>query len=115
MRMAAGAADLIISRAGAGTLSEIAIWEKPVIIVPIPRAIMHDQQTNAFAYARLGAGEVIEQDNLSAGLLTSEIARLMGDEEARKRMGEAAKQFAQPEAADKIAREILDLALEHEA
>jgi len=114
LRMAAGAADIIISRAGAGALFEIAAWEKPSIIIPIKTDVSHNQRDNAFAYARIGAADVIEEDNLSPNLLASEINRLMSDATKREAMAKAAKTFSRPDAAQKIAREILDLALEHE-
>ncbi|MCI0619643.1 undecaprenyldiphospho-muramoylpentapeptide beta-N-acetylglucosaminyltransferase [Candidatus Wolfebacteria bacterium] len=114
MRMAAGAADLIISRAGASAIFEIAQWGKPSIIIPIPQSVSHDQHKNAFAYARTGAATVIEQENLTASILVSEIKRLMQNTALREEMSAAAKAFAKPDAARTIAREILDLALEHE-
>lgn len=114
LRMSAGISDLIISRAGSGSIFEAAIWQKPAILIPIPIGVSHDQHNNAFAYARSGAAIVVEQANLTPHLLVSEIDRLMENTDERARMVEAAGRFAQPEAARKIAREILDLALEHE-
>ncbi len=114
LRMAAGISDIIISRAGSGSIFETALWKKPSIIIPIPEDVSHDQHSNAFAYARSGAAVVIEQSNITPHLLTSEITRLMENPDERARMSEAAGRFAQPQAAEKIAREILDLALEHE-
>jgi len=114
LRMAAGAADIIISRAGAGGIFEIATWGKPSIIVPLDEDVSHNQRDNAFAYGRTGAADVIENKNLTPNLLISEINRLMNDESKRKEMGKAAKAFSRTDAAEKIAREIIDLALEHE-
>ncbi|MEK7606019.1 MAG: UDP-N-acetylglucosamine--N-acetylmuramyl-(pentapeptide) pyrophosphoryl-undecaprenol N-acetylglucosamine transferase [Patescibacteria group bacterium] len=114
LRMSAGVADILVSRAGSGSIFEAAIWKKPAIIIPIPEDVSHDQHSNAFAYARSGAAVVIEQMNLTPHLLISEINRLIENPDERARMAEAAGRFAQPEAARKIAREILDLALEHE-
>ena len=114
MRMSAGVADLIISRAGSGSIFEIASWEKPSIMIPIPQDVSHDQHTNAFTYARSGAAEVIEQSNLTPHLVVSEINRLMKHSEEREKMSKAARSFSRPDAAHTIAREILDIALEHE-
>ncbi|GMU74217.1 MAG: UDP-N-acetylglucosamine--N-acetylmuramyl-(pentapeptide) pyrophosphoryl-undecaprenol N-acetylglucosamine transferase [Candidatus Campbellbacteria bacterium] len=114
MRMAAGAADLIISRAGSGAIFEIALWGKPSILIPIPEDVSHDQKHNAFAYARTGASVVVAQENLTPHLLTSEITRLMDSQDEREKMSREAKAFSQPDAARKIAREVLDVALEHE-
>lgn len=114
MRMAAGAADLIISRAGSGSIFEIAAWGKPSILVPIPTDVSHDQEKNAFAYARAGATLVVEQANLTPNLLVSEIERLFAEPEELAEMGKKASAFARPDAAAKIAQEVLDVALEHE-
>mgnify|MGYP002621546308 CR=1 FL=1 len=114
LRMSAGAARVAITRAGAGSIFELAFWGVPAIIIPIPESVSHDQRTNAYTYARTGAAEVIEEHNLSPHLLVSEVTRIIEDTDAHKRMQTAAKGFTEPEAADKIAREILDIALEHE-
>ena len=113
MRMSAGVADIVISRAGS-TIFEIAAWGIPSIIIPIPESISHDQRTNAFSYARAGAGEVIEEHNLTAHILISELNRLMDFPEERERMRTNAKAFYKPNAAHEIAEEILKIALSHE-
>jgi UDP-N-acetylglucosamine--N-acetylmuramyl-(pentapeptide) pyrophosphoryl-undecaprenol N-acetylglucosamine transferase len=113
MRMAAGVADVIISRAGS-TIFEIASWRVPAIIIPINEKVSRDQHSNAFAYARAGGGVVIEEKNLRPNILVSEIDRLHSDTETRTRMQEAAKAFYKDNAARLIAEEILKIALEHE-
>jgi len=114
MRMAAGAADVIISRAGAGGISEIAAWGKPSIIIPINTAVSHDQTENAFAYARSGACTVIEEHNLTPHIIVSEIDRIMGDPALREKMQKGAQSWARPDAAKEIAQVLLEIALEHE-
>ncbi len=114
MRMASGAADLVISRAGSGSIFEIALWELPAILVPIPVTVSRDQRENAYAYARAGGAQVIEQHNCTPHVLTSEIDRLLGDSETLARMREGAKHFQRPDAAHTIALEILRIAKEHE-
>jgi UDP-N-acetylglucosamine--N-acetylmuramyl-(pentapeptide) pyrophosphoryl-undecaprenol N-acetylglucosamine transferase len=113
MRMAAGAADLIVSRAGS-TIFEIAIWAKPSIIIPIPEAVSHDQIKNAYSYARTGAAVVLEENNLTPNLLRAEIERLMENQADREKMIAAAKNFARTDAALLIAGEIFSIAIEHE-
>ncbi len=113
LRMAAGAADLIISRAGAGLIFEIAQWGKPSIIIPIPEEVAHDQRTNAFTYARSGAAVVIEEVNLTPSVLLAEIKRLIANPGLRAEMGEAAKKFARPDAAPLLAQELLTVGLSH--
>jgi UDP-N-acetylglucosamine--N-acetylmuramyl-(pentapeptide) pyrophosphoryl-undecaprenol N-acetylglucosamine transferase len=115
LKMAAGAASIIVARAGSGTIFEIASWRIPAILIPIPQEVSHDQTENAFSYARGGGASVIEQRNLKPHVLAAEIDRLMQDAGLRSRMQEAAQAFAQPEAARKIARMLLDIGLEHES
>lgn len=114
IRMAAGIASLIVARAGSGTIFEIASWGLPSILVPIPLDVSHDQTENAFSFARSGAAEVIEQKNLTPHILAAEIDRLVQNADLRSKMGEAAKKFAKPEAAKKIAEILIETAIAHE-
>lgn len=113
MRMAAGVASVVISRAGS-TIFEIASWGVPSIIIPINERVSRDQRSNAFAYARAGACSVIEEINLTPTILASEIERLVTDTEVHEKMSVAAKTFFKPDAARLVAEEILKIALEHE-
>ena len=113
LKMASGAASLVISRAGS-TIFEIASWGIPSIIIPINESNGDHQKKNAFNYARHGAATVIEEGNLSSGILVAEIKRFFGDKERQAKMAQAAKNFSQPDAAQKIARALLDIALSHE-
>ncbi len=113
LRAAAGVADLVISRAGS-TIFEIASWGKPSIIIPIPEPTSHDQRNNAYAYARSGGAIVIEEKNLTDGVLVSEIERIISSPEAKEKMGAAASAFARRDSAHLIAQEIMAIALEHE-
>ena len=112
-RMAAGAANFVISRAGS-TIFEIASWGLPSILIPLPTAAEDHQTKNAYAYARAGACVVIEQNNLTPGLLVSEINRILGHEPVRRAMGNAARAFARVDAASLIASAIIDIAISHE-
>ena len=113
LRMAAGVASVVVSRAGS-TIFEIAAWGLPSIIVPINEKVSRDQHSNAFAYARAGAAEVIEENNLTSNVLASEIERLVTNEAEREKMRAKALAFYKPNAARLIAEEILKIALEHE-
>ncbi len=113
MKMAGGATQLIVSRAGSA-IFEFALWGIPSIIIPIPEDVSHDQRTNAFTYARAGACVVIEENNLTPSILKAEIDRLMANPDDRQKMSQAAKAFARPEAATLIAEEIIKIGLEHE-
>jgi UDP-N-acetylglucosamine--N-acetylmuramyl-(pentapeptide) pyrophosphoryl-undecaprenol N-acetylglucosamine transferase len=114
LRMSSGAASLVIARAGAGTIFEIATWGLPSIIIPIPEPISHDQSKNAFSYAKSGACSVIEQNNLTPGLLVSEVNRIMVSEQLKHQMSNAARSFARADAAILIANALLDIAISHE-
>ncbi len=115
MQRAAGAADLVISRAGSGSISEIGLWKKPAILIPIPESVSHDQRTNAYAYARTGAAVVLEEENLTPHLFIAEISRILKDPETAKHMSVAAEGFTDPDAARILAHEVLALALAHES
>ncbi len=114
MRNAAGCADIVISRAGSGSIFEIASWGKPSILVPIPEDVSHDQTRNAYAYARTGATEVIEQGNFTRHVLVAELKRIMSDNAVLEKMREGAKGFAKPDAAREIAKELVKMMLVHE-
>ncbi len=113
LRMAAGAADIVVSRAGS-TIFEIASWGVPSILIPIKDSNGDHQRVNAFSYARAGACEVIEEDNLTANILVAEIRRILETTELRDKMKAGAKAFDHEDAAKKVAEEILKIGLSHE-
>ncbi|MES3031914.1 MAG: UDP-N-acetylglucosamine--N-acetylmuramyl-(pentapeptide) pyrophosphoryl-undecaprenol N-acetylglucosamine transferase, partial [Patescibacteria group bacterium] len=113
LRMAGGVATIVISRAGS-MLFEIAAWGVPSILIPITNTNMDHQKKNAFNYARAGACSVVEEMNMTANILSSEIDRILGDKDGYKLMAQNAKAFAKPDAATKIARALVDIALSHE-
>ncbi len=113
LKMAAGSATIVISRAGS-MLFEIASWGVPSILVPITNTNLDHQKKNAFNYARAGACSVIEEMNMTANILSSEIERIVVNKETYSYMQESAKKFHRPDAAMKIARALVDIALSHE-
>ena len=115
LQRAAGVATIVVSRAGANSIAEIGLWKKPAILIPIPESISHDQRTNAYAYAKTGAAVVLDEENLTSHILTSEIERIINDPELAKRMGAAAEGFTDPDAARILANEVLAIALPHES
>ncbi len=108
------AATLVVSRAGSGSIYEIALYGKASILIPIPEEISHDQRLNAYTYARTGAAVVIEERNLTTHLLTNEINRIIGDHAQRERMEASARAFAPTDAAQRIAQLLLDICVTHE-
>ncbi len=113
MRMSAGVADLVVSRAGS-TIFEIAAWGLPSIIIPITDSNKDHQRKNAYSYARVGAADVIEEKNLTPHLFALEIDRLVGDKKRMEEMSQSAKEFSKTDAAKKIAEQIIQILLKHE-
>ena len=113
IRMAFGAADLVVSRAAGTSIFEISVSGAPSILIPLSKAAQDHQKENAYAFAAYGATDVIEEQNLSPHLLQSEIEKLLADKNKLNTMSETAKKFSKPDAAEKIAREIITLALSH--
>lgn len=111
---AASSATLVVSRAGATSISEISLWQKPSILIPIPESVSHDQRTNAYAYAHTGAAVVLEEANLTPHVLASEIRRISTNPEEVRTMSAHATGFSNPEAARVVAEEIVRIGLSHE-
>jgi len=108
IKQAYKASDFIISRAGSGSIFEIAACGKPSILIPLSSAASNHQAKNAYAYAATGAGLVIEQDNLTPNFFLEKIRLLFLLPEKLEEMKQAALGFAKPMAARAIAREILE-------
>jgi len=97
------AADLVISRAGATTLAELAIAGKPAILVPYPFAADNHQELNAREMAEAGAAVMYRQVDVTPAILAQTLGELLGDPDRRARMGSAMKALARPGAAATIA------------
>lgn len=106
MDLAFAAADLIVSRAGAGTLSELAVVAKPAILVPSPNVAEDHQTKNALALSSEGAALMIK-DSDAAQALVPAICQLQQDADGRARMQSAIQKFDKRHAAQTIARDIL--------
>lgn len=114
LRSAVLVSNLIVSRAGAGAIYEIAAWGKPSLLIPLHNSAQDHQRQNAYAYARAGgAALVVEEENLAPNLLLAEIRKLLSDKPRLERMARAASNFAKIDAAEILARQIILLALEH--
>jgi UDP-N-acetylglucosamine--N-acetylmuramyl-(pentapeptide) pyrophosphoryl-undecaprenol N-acetylglucosamine transferase len=103
------AADLVVARAG-GSVMEIAAAGRPAILVPYPHATADHQTTNARWMADGGAAIVIPDAELTGERLSAAIAELLADEDRLREMSIAARRLAKPDAAQRIAREILEAA-----
>jgi UDP-N-acetylglucosamine--N-acetylmuramyl-(pentapeptide) pyrophosphoryl-undecaprenol N-acetylglucosamine transferase len=111
LRNVTHATSLVISRAGSGGIFEIAAWQLPAIIIPLEGSAQDHQRENAYAYARLGGCEVIDQINLTPHILLSAIDKLLANKEKIATMKRAAQEFAKLDAAEYIAQEILKLGI----
>jgi UDP-N-acetylglucosamine--N-acetylmuramyl-(pentapeptide) pyrophosphoryl-undecaprenol N-acetylglucosamine transferase len=104
------AAQLVVCRAGATTLAELTACGRPSILVPLPTATDDHQRKNAEALVKHGAAVMVEQRELTGDRLAAEIAALTGDPERMRRMGDAARQLARPDAARTIVDKVVALA-----
>jgi UDP-N-acetylglucosamine--N-acetylmuramyl-(pentapeptide) pyrophosphoryl-undecaprenol N-acetylglucosamine transferase len=104
------AADLVIGRAGAGTIAELAAVAKPAILIPLPGAGGDEQSLNARILADAGAAVAIPQHEATPERLRAEILLLLGDQDRRRRMARAARTVARPDAASQLADVVLKLA-----
>jgi UDP-N-acetylglucosamine--N-acetylmuramyl-(pentapeptide) pyrophosphoryl-undecaprenol N-acetylglucosamine transferase len=109
MDEAYAAADLVICRAGASTVAELALFGKPAILVPYPYAADDHQRWNAEALRKIGAAEVVLERELSGELLAGRIRTLWSERNVLKAMGESARKLAQPDAAKRIVEECFNL------
>lgn len=100
-------ADLVISRAGMGALSELAAAGKPSILVPLPTASDQHQLRNAEAFEAAGAARLAPDREMNGARLVEEVERLAFEPGILEKMGEAARAFARPGAAARAA-EILE-------
>ncbi|MBP6820484.1 MAG: undecaprenyldiphospho-muramoylpentapeptide beta-N-acetylglucosaminyltransferase [Acidobacteria bacterium] len=95
-------ADLVITRAGATTVAELAAAGKPALMIPFPFAADDHQRKNAEAVERAGAGRMILQAELTPERLAQELLWLIRDPQQLVRMAEASKKLGHPNAASKV-------------
>jgi len=108
MDMAYAAADVIISRAGAGTISELCLVGKPVILVPSPNVAEDHQTRNATALAEKEAAIIIPE-NKAGIILATEAIKLVSDKTKKKILSENISRMAERDSDMRIAREVLKL------
>ena len=103
-------ADLVVCRAGATTIAELAAAGRPSVLVPLPTAADDHQRKNAEVFQDSGAAELIEQKVLTGARLAERIAALIDDRAKLQAMGAAARALAKPDAARVIVDRALELA-----
>ena len=107
MELAYAIADLVVARAGATTLAEISVCGIASILVPYPYATGRHQDANARALERAGGATVLLDDELDGAVLAERIRSLLADDERLRGMGEHARSWSKPEAADALARAVV--------
>lgn len=100
-------ADLVICRAGATTVAELAAAGRPALMIPFPLAADDHQRKNAEAVQRAGAGRMILQSELTGERLVLELLQFVRDPQKLKQMGAASRRLAHPDSAAKV----VDLAM----
>ncbi|MFN8162406.1 MAG: glycosyltransferase [Solirubrobacterales bacterium] len=108
------ASDLVVGRSG-GSIFEVTAAGRPAILVPYPYATADHQSANAAWMQRAGAATILADEELSAERLASEVTMLLGDEARLAEMAAASRRLARPDAARRIADEVLAAAHERGA
>lgn len=101
--------DLVISRAGSSSISEIAANAKPCILIPLETAANDHQRMNAYNIAKIGGCVVMEEANLGASMLLEKIGEILENDELRRKLSDNIKTFYHPDAAERIADGILGM------
>lgn len=108
LRHAFAAADIIVARAGSGSIFEIAALGKPSILVPLPGAAQNHQAQNSYEYQKSGACAVLEESNLTPHFFLEKMKYIVSNPKEMQVMSQAALAFAKPEAANTIAQYLLE-------
>lgn len=102
MHLAMAAADIVVARSGAITVSEIAVLGKPSILIPSPNVVRNHQEQNARALEKIGACKVLVESELTPESLYDAINSLSSDKETLNSMSKNLKEVACPDALDKL-------------
>ena len=104
------AADLVLCRAGASTLSELSRIGKPALIVPSPNVTNHHQEKNARLVENAGGAKVLLEGEFDEESFLQEIRSLLNDPQGLQAMGEAMRELSVPDALDRIVDAVLEYA-----
>jgi len=96
------AADVVVSRAGAITVSEIAALAKPSILIPSPNVVRNHQEQNAREFVKQGAAQMITEDKLSAEDLYDNISKMVKDSDKLSEMSQNLRKIAKTDALERI-------------
>lgn len=109
MDVCMAAADIVICRAGAITLSELAVCRKPSILIPSPYVAENHQFHNAMTLKNVGAAEVIEEKELTGEKLISTVENMLSDNNKLETMSKNAKKIAIDDANERIYKVLMEL------
>lgn len=110
MAAAYSACDLVVCRAGASSLAELALCGKPAVLIPLPTATDDHQTKNALAFADAGAGILMKQSEMTPEKLRDTVLALLQDRPKLAAMAAKAKTLGDPQAAERLATMCLELA-----
>lgn len=109
LKMAYAVADLVVSRAGSGSIFEIAMNAKPSILVPLEGSAGNHQKENAYEYAKTGASLVMEEPNVNPGLFYNQLKQLLDDPKLLVEMSKKAAEFIKFDSAELSASLIIKI------
>jgi len=110
MELAYAIADLVVCRAGANSVAEVAVCGLPSILVPYPYATGRHQDANARALVRAGGARSVVDEALTGPLLAARLRESLGDPDALREMGERAAAWSRPDADEALARVVTEAA-----
>ncbi len=109
LKHAYAASNLIISRAGAGSIFEISAIGKPSILIPLSSSAANHQNENAQVLTRLNAAIMLKENNLTMNMFLTTVFNLIENNQKAEQMGKNAKKFYDPDTNEKIADQILSI------
>ena len=104
------ASDLIVSRAGALALSEMALLGKAMVLIPFPHSAGNHQTINAQTFSQTGAALLVHQTAMTSGCLEQAVLALIHDSQKITRMEVNSKKYGIPNSTEKITTIIMDIA-----
>ncbi len=97
------ASHVVVSRAGASTVAELAVIGRPAVMIPLPHALDQDQKANAEILAKAGGGWMVEQKDMSPERLAHDLAEMIGHPDRLAAAAKAAKAVGRPDAVERLA------------
>jgi UDP-N-acetylglucosamine--N-acetylmuramyl-(pentapeptide) pyrophosphoryl-undecaprenol N-acetylglucosamine transferase len=110
MELAYAIADLVVARAGATTVAELAACGLPSLLIPYPYATGRHQEANARALRRVGGAAMLLDDELDGATLAERIQVMIADPDRLRVMGERSRAWSRPEAAERVAEALAEAA-----